>query len=205
MCSLTGSSPGGSLAEALAAVDAANAQDPTTVLVRGAELPLALAHGQLADAWVQRLRPDADDALRLAARAHHLRRWELPRSGYPEGRPGYLRWRRDQKARHATDVEGLLVAAGYNATVIGRVQALIRRDDLATDAATKTIEDAACLVFLETQLASLADRLTPERLGEVIRKTAAKMSPAGVAMVSEVPLADRERQRLIEALDASQD
>ena len=38
------------------------------------------------------------ETLLLAARAHHLRRWELPRDSYPVGRAGYLRWRRDQKA-----------------------------------------------------------------------------------------------------------
>ncbi len=200
MCGLSGIPTGGSLAEALAAIDTANADDPNTVVVRGVELPLAQAHGRLADEWVQRLQPDADDALRIAARAHHLRRWELPRTEYPDGRPGYLRWRRDQKARHAADVEGLLVASGYDATVIGRVQALIRRDDLATDAATKAVEDAACLVFLETQLNSLAGRLTPERLGEVIRKTAAKMSPAGLAMTADVPLTESERAFVRRAL-----
>ena len=82
--------------------------------------PLALAHGRLAAEWIDRLVPDADDTLKLAARAHHLRRWELPRADYPEGRAGYLRWRRDQKRRHAADVEALLVAAGYDADdVIG--------------------------------------------------------------------------------------
>ncbi len=206
MCGLSGAvpSPAGSLTDALAAIDAANADDPTTVVVRGEQLALALAHGRLADAWVQRLVPGADDALRIAARAHHLRRWELPRTEYPEGRPGYLRWRRDQKARHAADVEALLVAAGYDETVIGRVQALIRRDDLAGDAGTKAMEDAACLVFLETQLTALAARLTPERIGEVIRKTAAKMSPAGLAMIAEVPLVATERALLVDALDVSE-
>ena len=200
MCGLSGSPTGGSLVDALAAIDAANADDPNKVVVRGVELPLALAHGRLADDWVQRLQPDGDDAMRLAARAHHLRRWELPRAEYPEGRPGYLQWRRDQKARHARDVEGLLSAAGYGEVVVGRVQALIRREYLVTDAAAQTVEDAACLVFLETQLTSLTERLTSERLGEVIRKTAAKMTPAGLAMIAEVPLTATERQLLAEAL-----
>lgn len=196
MCGLSG----GPLVGALAAIDAANADDPNRVVVRGVDVPLALAHGQLADEWVQRLMPAADDAMRLAARAHHLRRWELPRTEYPDGRPGYLQWRRDQKARHARDVEGLLVAAGYDEAVIGRVQALIRREHLATDVGAQAVEDAACLVFLETQLASLARRLTTERFGEVVRKTASKMTPAGLAMIAEVPLTSDERHLLAEAL-----
>ncbi len=97
------------LETAAAAIDEANAADPNRITVRGTTEPLALAHGRLAAEWIDRLVPDADDTLKLAARAHHLRRWELPRADYPEGRAGYLRWRRDQKRRHAADVEALLV------------------------------------------------------------------------------------------------
>ena len=80
-------------------------------------MPLALAQGRLAEAWVARLDPEASDALRLAARAHHLRRWALPRSDYPEGRAGYLRWRRAQRERHARDLAAILDGAGVDESV----------------------------------------------------------------------------------------
>ncbi len=185
---------------AAAAIDAANAADPTTVIVRGEELPLALAHGRLAAAWVDRLVVDADETLLLAARAHHLRRWEVPRTTYPEGKAGYLRWRKDQKARHAEDVAALLRTAGYDTASIERVQALVRRDHLAVDAGAQAVEDAACLVFIETQLGPMAPRFDHAHLLEVIRKTARKMSPAGLAAVGELPIGDTERALLAEAL-----
>ena len=40
----------------------------------------------------------------------------------------------------------------------------------------QTHEDALCLVFLETQLAETADDLGDDKMVDVIRKTAAKMS-----------------------------
>jgi hypothetical protein len=183
---------------AVAAIDAANAADPNTIDVRGrAGVPLALAHGQLAAEWIKRLVQTPDEALLLAARAHHLRRWEVPRDSYPAGRPGYLRWRRDQKARHAADVGSILTSCGYGAGDIERVQRLIRRE--LVDGA-QTVEDAACLVFIETQLASVAARLEHAHLVEVIRKTARKMSAAGVALVGTIPLAEPERELLADAL-----
>ena len=181
---------------AAAAIDEANAADPNRITVRGTDEPLALAHGRLAAEWIDRLVPDADDTLRLAARAHHLRRWELPRADYPAGRAGYLRWRRDQKQRHAADVEALLERAGYDAVDVRRVQALIRRE--GPDA--QPVEDAACLVFLETQLAMTAERLDHDHMLEVIRKTARKMSPQALARVSEIPLTAAEQHLLEEAL-----
>ena len=185
---------------AVAAIDAANGDDPNRVTVRGDDEPLALAHGRLAVEWVTRLVPDADDALLLAARAHHLRRWEVPRSSYPEGKAGYLRWKRDQRVRHANDIEALLADAGYDTVTIERTQALIRRDDLRTDAGAQAVEDAACLVFLETQLASVADRLDHAHLLDVLRKSARKLSSAALAAVADVPLDDAGRALLAEAL-----
>lgn len=164
-------------------IDAANAGDP-----------LALEHGRRAAAWVQRLDPGADEAQLLAARAHHLRRAAVPRSSYPEGRAGYLRWRRDAKERHAVEVAGLLEAAGYEAEVVARVQALVRKQPGVAGA--EVHEDAACLVFLETQLDPVADQLGDDRTVEVLRKTARKMSPAGLAAAAGLDLTARGRALL---------
>lgn len=187
---------------AAAAIDAANGADPTAVAVRGSERPLALAHGELAADWIARLVPDAPETWLLAARAHHLRRWELPRSSYPEGRGGYLRWRRDQKQRHASDVAAILRSAGYGDAEIAEVQALIKRDRLGSDPGAQAIEDGACLAFVETQLADMAGRLEHDHLVEVLRKTARKLSPAALGALGDVPLGAAERAILSDAFGA---
>jgi Domain of unknown function (DUF4202) len=186
---------------AVAAIDQANAADPNSVEVRGQRVALALIHGQLAAEWIEQLIDEPDEALLLAARAHHLRRWELRRDSYPAGRAGYLRWRKDQKVRHATDVAAILQPCGYNDIEIDRVQRLIRRE--AVDGA-QAVEDAACLVFIETQLADFAARTEHELTIAVIRKTARKMSGRGLELVSALPLGEGEAALLTEALgDAS--
>lgn len=186
--------------DAIAAIDAANAGDPTVVTVRGADHPLAQIHGVLAHEWVLHLHPDADDTWLLAARAHHLRRWELPRSDYDPGKAGYLRWKRNQRQRHARDVAVLLAPLGFDDATIERVQALVRRDHLASDPGSQAIEDAACLAFVETQLADVATKLDRTHLIDVLRKTARKMTPAGAAAIALIPLAPAEQQLLADAL-----
>lgn len=185
---------------AVAAIDAANADDPTRIVVRGVDQPLAQVHGVLAAEWVADLHPDADETWLLAARAHHLRRWELPRSSYETGRAGYLKWKRDQRRRHADDAGELLATVGYDVAAIERVQALVRRDHLATDPGSQAIEDAACLAFVETQLADVATKLDRAHLIDVLRKTAKKMSPEGAAAIERIPLGEPERALLAEAL-----
>ena len=189
------------LARALAAIDAANADDPNWLDVRGSSRPKELAHAELASEWVSKLAPNASEALVLAARAHHLRRWTIPRGDYPEGRTGYLalaaassrgstraRWRRSWKAR-ATD-----------GAVVARVQDLVRKKNLARDPEVQALEDALCLVFLETQFRALAGRLEPEKLMEVTRKTLRKMSDAGRRLALELSLPAAERALLERAL-----
>src|SRR5690242_8086915 len=119
--------PSDRLAAALAAIDAANADDPNVLVVDGVERPKEQAHAEMMTAWVQRLDPDADDVQLLAARAHHLRRWTRPRSDYPDGRSGYLRWRTALKAQHADEVGEILAGCGYEPDEIERVQRIIRK------------------------------------------------------------------------------
>lgn len=185
------------LAAAYAAIDLVNHDDPHLVSVRGTTSPLAEVHGQLATEWVTALRSNPDQTLLLAARAHHLRRWAVPRASYPQGRAGYLRWRKDQKARHAEEVQVILRETGFDEITVARVQALIRRDNLATDPDSQLMEDAACLVFLETQLADLATKVDDDRLLEIIRKAARKMSPTGLGAVSIITLSE-SAQMLVE-------
>jgi hypothetical protein len=168
------------LARALDAIDAANAGDPHTIMIDGVSRPKELAHAELMTRWVRTLDPDCSDEQLLAARAHHLRRWTIPRDSYPDGRAGYLRWRTALKRQHADDVGEILRRAGYDDQVVARVQAIVRKQGLGSDPAVQVHEDALCLVFLETQLDELAGKLGEDKTIDVLQKTAKKMSSAGL-------------------------
>ena len=188
---------------AIAAIDAANAGDPNTIELRGEVRPKEQAHAELMTEWVRRLDPAADDAQHLAARAHHLRRWSLPRSSYADGRAGYLKWRIALRKQHATEVAVLLTNVGYDDATIERVQAIINKVGLnqpGADPAVQVHEDALCLVFLETQLAATVDQLGDDKMIDVIQKTAKKMSPAGLEQVAAIPMRDRDRALVGRAL-----
>lgn len=187
-------------ARAIAAIDAANAGDPNTIVVDGVERPKEQAHAELMTEWVERLDPDADEAQLLAARAHHLRRWSVPRSSYPEGRAGYLRWRTGLKRQHAEEVAAILTDAGYQDTVVDRVRDIVAKRGLGTDPAVQTHEDALCLVFLRTQFDDLADQLGDDHTVEVLRKTLDKMSDLGRRTALDQPLSAHGRALLERAL-----
>ena len=188
------------LEAALAAIDAANADDPNTIDVGGVTRPKELAHAELMTAWIERLVESPSDAQRLAARAHHLRRWVSPRDSYPEGRAGYLRWRKDQAKRQAEEVASLLGDAGYDEATVERVQAIITKTGLRTDPEVQAHEDALCLVFLQTQLLDLAGQLGPDKAVDVLAKTLKKMTPRGRSEALELDLDPAGRAALEQAL-----
>ncbi len=173
---------------AIAAIDAANADDPNRLVVRGRERPKEQAHAELMTEWVSRLDPAADEAQLLAARAHHLRRWSLPRADFPAGRRGYLRWRTELRKRHAAEVGAILGDLGYPEVVVADVQTIVSKKGLGTDPRVQTHEDALCLVFFETQLDRVVDGLDPDKALDVLAKTLAKMSPAALDELDRLDL-----------------
>lgn len=172
----------------LAAIDAINADDPNRLAVRGVDRPKALGEAELASEWIGRLVDEPSDALRIAARAHHIRRWTVPRSTYPDGRAGYLRWRRDLHDVHGREVAAVMGSHGWDDATTGRVQDLIHKRGLgrSDDAEVQALEDALCLVFIETQYDDLAARLADDKMADVVDKTLKKMSDRGRTLAAQL-------------------
>ena len=167
-----------SYARARQLIDAAHAADPARAPDgRAAEL----VYADRIEAWVMRLVPEAPPALRLAARAQHLERWTVPRATFPEGKAGYLTWRRSLYTKQAERARALLLAAGVPASAAAEVATWVAKTGLKTNPGTQALEDAACLVFLENEIGAFAAQHAEyprEKFVDILRKTWRKMSPA---------------------------
>jgi hypothetical protein len=161
---------------AIARFDAAHAEDPEK---DAAGQPKELVYARRMSQWLEKLAPGAPEALRLAVRCQHIRRWAIRRSDYPEGVAGYRKWRVDEAAAHAVVAREILEKAGYEEPAIQRVQALVRKEKLKQDAEAQLLEDVGCLVFLEHYFADFARKHDEAKLVEILRKTWRKMSPRG--------------------------
>lgn len=176
---------------AFAAFDEANAADPNHIEVDGVNWPKELLYGRQMSAWMERFAPDAAEALKLAARCQHIRRWEIPRDDYPRDRIGYLKWRTELKNMHARIAGEILESVGYDGETVARVQSLLKKERLKHDPETQTLEDVICLVFLENWFADFAKQHDPDKIVDIVAKTWKKMSPAGheaaLAMAHKLP------------------
>jgi phosphohistidine swiveling domain-containing protein len=173
---------------ALAAIDEANALDPNRLDFDGESVPKELLHGRRATHWVRELEAEPSEELLLASRAHHLRRWQWPRAEFPEGRAGYHAWRRELQARHAAGASEILERCGYDAADRERVGELIRKKGLGRDPEVQTLEDALCLVFIESQLSSFSTQHSEEKVVDIIARSLAKMSERGRSAAGGISL-----------------
>lgn len=202
---------------ALAHVDALNQCDPNMDIVNDKPYPKELLYSERMSAMLQRYAPDASEVLQLAVRCQHIQRWKIARSSYPMTKAGYYQWRTELKSFHAELTRQVLADAGYDAAVIDRVCALVKKavpvNDLASDPVSayesQTLEDVVVLVFLESYLeqfvASHADYDQAkfiDILNKTLRKTSLKARQAALNMLAIAVGLKPLLEQLITKMDA---
>jgi hypothetical protein len=115
----------------------------------------------------------------LASRSQHIGRWETPRETYPDGRDGYLKWRRDLALLHSEKAAFIMKDSGYNDDQIARVKQIILKQKIKVDAEVQTMENALCLVFLQFQYEEFYPKHPTEMVTNILRKSLLKMDAHG--------------------------
>ena len=188
------------LTQTLEKIDDIHRQDPRCELTAHDDVPAELLYAQRMTEWLLKLEPNANEALQLAVRGQHLRRWQLARDSYPLDRVGYLRWRTDLKNLHAKELGQLMADEGYDAATIATAQSLVKKEHLKQNPEAQLLEDAVCLVFLEHELVDFAAKHPTDKVLDILRKTWPKMSPRAQAIALELRLSPKAKQYIAAAL-----
>jgi hypothetical protein len=176
-------------AEAIRLFDAANSEDPNLETGDdGQPIAKELLYAQRMTACLARVAPDAPEAVQLAARCQHIRRWSIPRQDFPMTRPGYHQWRNTLKKYHAELAGQLMQQAGYEPDMIERVQQLVQKLRLKDDPEVQLLEDVICLVFLEYYFLPFAAQHPEDKVIEIVQKTWPKMTARGHELALQLPL-----------------
>jgi hypothetical protein len=188
------------LTQAYAAIDDANLKDPNTVIVDGRAVAAEWVYGQRMTDCLSQFDPTASTALCIAVRAQHIERWVIARSEYPQDRAGYHRWRTALGRHHAQRTQELLIGLHADPQLIDTVGRLLRKENLKSNSETQTLEDVACLVFLQYYLEPFSQKHETTKLIAIIQKTWRKMSEKGQQAALQVSLPTALSQLIQRAL-----
>jgi hypothetical protein len=188
------------LEQAFELFDAYNKNSPEHLVYEEKEYPAEYFYALKLYEWVTKLDPDASESLLLASRCQHIGRWESPRSNYPEGRVGYLKWRTDLSRYHAAKATEILTSVGFDADTIDRVRQIVLKQRLKSDPEVQTMENALCLVFLQYQFDDLIAKLKEEKMIDILQKTWAKMSAPGREATSTIQFSKEAKDLLAKSL-----
>lgn len=180
--------------------DDANGADPNQEQWDNQWFPKELLYAQRMTEWLNRVYPDASEALQLAARSQHICRWESPRDAYPMDKAGYHQWRRELQDFHANKAGELMLQAGYEPDTIQRVKDLLHKKSLRLDPECQQLEDVICLVFLAYYFAEFAAKHTDDKVIDILQKTWKKMTPKGQAEAMKIQLPAKAESLLQQAL-----
>ena len=165
-----------SLDKVLAEIDAINAQDPNLEHDGEKDVAKELLYGQRMSACLAQHWPTASEYVAIAVRAQHIKRWSIARSEYPDGKKGYLDWRKALGVMHAELAAELMLKHNYTEDEANRTAAIIRKEKLKSNEESQTLEDVACLVFLMYYFAPFAAKHEDDKVVSIVKKTWKKMS-----------------------------
>ncbi|MDI1287838.1 MAG: DUF4202 domain-containing protein [Reyranella sp.] len=172
-------------------IDAANAQDPRQDSVAGTLRPREVVYSERMSECLALLYPEASEALRIAARAQHICRWQIPRQNYRLGREGYNAWRSACRDHHGALTSAIMRRHGYAENEIAQAAKIIRKEQLKRDPESQALENVVAVVFVQHYLDEfVADHKDYDdaKLADILKKTLRKMDPTGHAAVLALPL-----------------
>jgi hypothetical protein len=192
----------------IAAIDAVNAEDVRETVVDGKPYPFETVYADRMTETLENLYPDASEILRIAARAQHIRRWEIPRDTYPKNREGYQKWRLSLRAMHAELVGVIMGQNGYSAKDIERVGMFLKKEQLKRDAESQALENVVDVVFLAyywDDFVAKYPHYDDDKLIDIVGKTLRKMSTKGHQAALALSLPEETTRIVLAAVDREKD
>ena len=190
------------LRRTLERIDEENMQDPTKESWEHGDMPSAWVYGQRMTAWLHKLTPEPSQELQIAARAQHIRRWDVPRDTFPANRKGYLDWRVRMYDYHAEKALAIMQELGWDEDAQYQVNFYLHKRCLQTNREVQFLEDCACLIFIQYQLLDIAREHREQKVTRIIQKTWDKMTEQGHREVFAIGLPDEVHELLDKVMKA---
>jgi hypothetical protein len=188
----------------IADIDAANRGDARTIATAEGARPYEVVYAERMSRQLEAMYPEASELLRIAARGQHIRRFDIPRAQFPEGRDGYNEWRRTCREHHAKLLGEIMRRHGYDSHAIEHVAQLVKKEQLKKDKESQALENVVDVVFLDhyfDEFYGKYSRYDDAKIIDIIGKTLRKMSPKGHQAALALDLPERTRKLVLAAVE----
>ncbi|MEE9428478.1 MAG: DUF4202 domain-containing protein [Paracoccaceae bacterium] len=192
----------------ITAIDAVNAEDPRKITVDERDLPYETVYADRMTETLADMYPDASELLRIASRAQHIRRWQIPRDTFPMNREGYQKWRLGMRQLHAELVGGIMEGQGYSSDDIAEVGMYLRKERLKRVADSQALENVVDVVFLNYYWNDFVEKFSDysdDKLIDIVGKTLRKMSSHGHAAALALDLPPETTRIVLAAVEREKD
>jgi hypothetical protein len=185
-------------------IDRANADDPRKIVVEGGTRPYEVVYSERMTERLAAMYPEASELLRIAARGQHVRRFDIPRARFAQGRDGYNEWRRTCREHHAKLLRDIMSRHGYDSQEVEHVAKLVKKEQLKKDKESQALENVVDVVFLEHYFDEFYGKYShydDAKIIDIIGKTLRKMSPKGHQTALALDLPERTRKLVLAAVE----
>jgi len=170
-------------------------------VLRKSPLDFEVTHAQLVHKWVLILKPDADEALQIAALSHDIDRaitgiTEKDLKDFSK----IAEFKKEHAERSAQFISEILEKHKYPNAIISKVKLLVTNHEVGGDEESDILKNADSLAYFEYNIPSYLKRNGQERTKEKINFMFVRMSPKAKKIVKNLNYTNLEIKRMIDEL-----
>lgn len=161
-------------------------------------LDFELKHANLVLGWVLKLKPDADEALQIAALSHDMERaitciTEKDLKDYSK----INEFKKEHSIRSAKYIVEILTKHNYPSEVIEKVKHLVENHEFGGDEETNILMDADSLAYFDYNIPSYLKRNGRERAKQKIQFMYSRLSAPAKKLSNQIKFSDKEISELV--------
>lgn len=170
-------------------------------VLKKSPLDFETTHAQLVHKWVLILKPEADEALQIAALSHDIDRaitgiTEKDLKDFSK----IDEFKKEHAERSAQFISEILKKHNYSDTAINKVKLLVTKHEVGGNEEQNILRDADSLAYFEYNIPSYLKRNGQERTKEKIKFMFERMSPKAKEIVKDLKFVNPEIKKMVDKL-----
>lgn len=156
-------------------------------------------HAELVLKWVLELKPDADEALKIAALSHDIDRAvnKITEKDLKD-HSNMSKFKKEHSMRSAIIICNILKKHNYPQKIIGKVKQLVENHEVGGDPESDILKDADSIAYFEYNIPFYLKRYARERTKEKIKFMYERMSEKAKRLVHQIKFENKEIENMFE-------